>query len=405
MASRRSSTSTRTAARSVSRSASSCLPAAWRFTCGSDAQGRLSRRSRPKSRQYDRTATVIRGADLQVGPRLNACIIATLMSVELSVVIPIRNESPNIDALYVEMTEALERWGRSYEVLAIDDGSTDDSFDRLVRCQRRDPRWRIIRFRRNFGQTAAFSAGFRHARGRLIATADGDLQNDPRDLADMIRRAEEGRDIVCGWRKDRKDPWLTRRLPSELANKLISWSTGVKLHDYGCSLKVFRAEVVKPLKLYGEMHRFLPAIASEMGVTIDEVVVNHCIRKHGHSNYGLSRTFRVVLDLLTVKFLLSYSTRPLQMFGLIGVPMGLVGFAIAAFLSYERLFGHESIANRPLLLLAVLLIFSGIQLVTMGLLAEIMSRTYHESQDKPIYVIRDIRESPQPETLPHSLSV
>jgi glycosyltransferase involved in cell wall biosynthesis len=327
------------------------------------------------------------------------------MSVELSVVIPIRNESPNIEALYVEMTEALERWGRSYEVLAIDDGSTDDSFDRLVRCQRRDPRWRIIRFRRNFGQTAAFSAGFRHARGRLIATADGDLQNDPRDLADMVRRVEEGSDIVCGWRKDRKDPWLTRRFPSELANKLISWSTGVKLHDYGCSLKVFRAEVVKPLKLYGEMHRFLPAIASEMGVTIDEVIVNHRPRKHGLSKYGLSRTFRVILDLLLVKFLLSYSTRPLQMFGLIGVPMGFLGFVIAVYLSYERLFGHESIANRPLLLLAVLLIFSGIQLVTMGLLAEIMSRTYHESQDKPIYVIRDVCESPHPEPLPHSLSV
>ena len=327
------------------------------------------------------------------------------MNPELSLVIPIRNESPNIDALYAEITEALERWGRTYEVLAIDDGSTDDSFDRLVKCQRRDPRWRIIRFRRNFGQTAAFSAGFRYARGRLIATADGDLQNDPRDLADMIRRVEAGCDIVCGWRKDRKDPWLTRRLPSELANKLISWSTGVKLHDYGCSLKVFRAEVVKPLKLYGEMHRFLPAIASEMGVTIDEVVVNHRARKHGSSKYGLSRTFRVILDLLTVKFLLSYSTRPLQMFGLIGVPMGFLGFMIAAYLSYERLFGHESIANRPLLLLAVLLIFTGIQLVTMGLLAEIMARTYHESQDKPIYVIRDVRESPQSEQIPHSLSV
>jgi hypothetical protein len=177
------------------------------------------------------------------------------------------------------------------------------------------------------------------------------------------------------------------------------------LHDYGCSLKVFRADVVKPLKLYGEMHRFLPAIASEMGVTIDEVVVNHRARKHGHSKYGLSRTFRVVLDLLTVKFLLSYSTRPLQMFGLIGVPMGFLGFLIAAYLSYERLFGYASIANRPLLLLAVLLIFSGIQLVTMGLLAEIMARTYHESQDKPIYVIREVCESPQPEQVPHSLSV
>jgi glycosyltransferase involved in cell wall biosynthesis len=274
------------------------------------------------------------------------------MAVELSVVIPIRNESPNIDALYVEMTEALERLGRTYEVLAIDDGSTDDSFDRLVRCQQRDPRWRIIRFRRNFGQTAAFSAAFRHARGRLIATADGDLPERPARLVrhDPPTSKKAATSCADGGRIA-KDAWLTRRLPSELANKLISWSTGVKLHDYGCSLKVFRSEVVKPLKLYGEMHRFLPAIASEMGVTIDEVVVNHRARKHGLSKYGLSRTFRVVLDLLTVKFLLSYSTRPLQMFGLIGVPMGFLGFVIAAYLSYERLFGHESIANRPLLLL------------------------------------------------------
>jgi glycosyltransferase involved in cell wall biosynthesis len=328
-----------------------------------------------------------------------------MMNPELSLVIPIRNESPNIEPLYLEVTEALGRLGRSYEVLAIDDGSTDDSYECLVRCQRHDPRWRIIRFRRNFGQTAAFAAGFRHARGRLIATADGDLQNDMQDLPELVRRTEDGHDIVCGWRKNRKDPWLTRRLPSEIANKLISWSTGVKLHDYGCSLKVFRADVVKPLKLYGEMHRFLPAIASEMGVSIAEVTVNHRPRSHGTSKYGLSRTFRVILDLLTVKFLLSYSTRPLQMFGLIGVPLGLVGFVIAAYLSYQRLFGYESIANRPLLLLAVLLIFAGIQFVTMGLLAEIMSRTYHESQDKPIYVIREVCESPQTESRPHSLTV
>jgi glycosyltransferase involved in cell wall biosynthesis len=315
------------------------------------------------------------------------------MNPELSVVIPIRNESPNVEELYREMTEALDRWGRSYEVIAIDDGSTDDSFERLCRVQQRDPRWRIIRFRRNFGQTAAFAAGFRHARGRLIATSDGDLQNDPRDLPKMVRRIEDGYDIVCGWRKDRKDPWVTRRLPSGVANKLISIATGVKLHDYGCSLKVFRAEVVKPIKLYGEMHRFLPAIASEMGVSIDEVVVNHRARRHGRSKYGLSRTFRVILDLITVKFLMSYSTRPLQMFGLIGVPLGLLGFLILAYLSYERLFGYESIANRPLLLLGVLLVFTGIQLVTMGLLAELQARTYHESQDKPIYIVREIRES------------
>ena len=315
---------------------------------------------------------------------------------ELSVVIPIRNESPNIDELYQDLTEALEPWGRSYEVVAIDDGSTDDSFAKLARWQETDPRWRIIRFRRNFGQTAAFAAGFREARGRVIATSDGDLQNDPRDLPAMLRRLEEGYDIVCGWRKSRKDPWLTRRLPSSLANRLISFSTGVKLHDYGCSLKVFRADVVKPLKLYGEMHRFLPAIASEMGVSIAEMPVNHRARRAGKSKYGLSRTFRVILDLVTVKFLLSYSTRPLQMFGLIGVPMGLLGLGITGWLSYQRLFGYESIANRPLLLLGVLLIFTGVQFVTMGLVAEMLSRTYHESQDKPIYVIREIRESVEP---------
>jgi glycosyltransferase involved in cell wall biosynthesis len=318
------------------------------------------------------------------------------MNPELSVVIPIRNESPNIAELYREFVDALDRWGRSYEILAIDDGSSDDSFEQLCRIQARDPRWRVIRFRRNFGQTAAFAAGFRHARGRIIATSDGDLQNDPRDLPAMVQKLDEGFDIVCGWRKDRKDPWLTRRLPSSLANRLISFSTGVKLHDYGCSLKVFRADVVRPLKLYGEMHRFLPAIASEQGVNIAEIVVNHRPRRAGQSNYGLSRTFRVVLDLVTVKFLLSYSTRPLQMFGLIGVPMGLIGFAVTAWLSYQRLFGYESIANRPLLLLGVLLIFTGIQLVTMGLLAEIMARTYHESQDKPTYVVREIRETIEP---------
>jgi glycosyltransferase involved in cell wall biosynthesis len=327
------------------------------------------------------------------------------MGLELSVVVPIRNESPNIDELYRELTETLERWGGSYEVIVVDDGSTDDSFNRLVDWQRSDPRWRIIRLRRTFGQTAAFAAGFAHARGRLIATSDGDLQNDPRDLPVMIRRIDEGYDIVCGWRKDRKDPWLSRRLPSDLANRLISIATGVKLHDYGCSLKVFRAEIVKSLKLYGEMHRFLPAIASEMGVNISEVVVNHRRRVHGRSKYGISRTVRVILDLVTVKFLLSYSTRPLQIFGLIGLPMGLIGAGISGWLAYQRLFGYQSIADRPLLLLGILLIFTGLQLVTIGLLAEMQARTYHESQDKPTYVIREVRESPQVESRPRSLSV
>ena len=247
--------------------------------------------------------------------------------VELSVIVPIRNEAPGLVELHRELTDTLERWGRSYEIVAIDDGSTDDSFAVLSRLHALDPRLRVIRFRRNFGQTAAFSAGFAHARGRLIVTFDGDLQNDPRDIPAMIAKLESGYDIVCGWRKDRKDAFVSRTVPSMLANRLISWATGVRLHDYGCSLKAFRAEVVKPLRLYGEMHRFIPAIASEQGVAIAEVVVNHRSRRHGTSNYGISRTIRVVLDLLTVKFLLSYSTRPLQIFGLDRVRDGAAGRA------------------------------------------------------------------------------
>jgi len=315
------------------------------------------------------------------------------MTPEVSVVIPIRNEARSIPELYGQLTQALDASGRQYEILFVEDGSTDESFDLLAGLQERDARVRVIRFRRNFGQTAAFAAGFAHARGRFIVTSDGDLQNDPADIPGLVAVAERGADIVCGWRKARKDPFVNRRLPSILANRLISWATGVRLHDYGCSLKVFRAEVVKPLKLYGEMHRFLPAIASEMGVTIAETVVNHRPRLHGRSNYGISRTIRVILDLLTVKFLLSYSTRPLQIFGLLGFVMGGLGFLVTSWLAYLRLFGHQSIADRPLLLFGILLLFTGVQLVTLGLLAELMARTYHESQGKPTYSIREIRET------------
>lgn len=315
------------------------------------------------------------------------------MTPDISVVIPMRNESLSVAELYRELTAVLEGFARPYEIVAIDDGSTDDTFAQLASLQAADPRLRVIRFRRNFGQTAAFAAGFAHARGKFIVTSDGDLQNDPRDIPGMVEVAERGPDIVAGWRKDRKDPFLNRRLPSMIANAIISMSTGVKLHDYGCSLKVFRAEVVKPMKLYGEMHRFLPAIASEMGVTIEEKVVNHRARRHGTSNYGISRTIRVVLDLLTVKFLISYSTRPLHIFGLLGFIMGLTGTAVCGWLAWMRLFGYESIGNRPLLLFGILLVFTGVQLVTLGLLAEMQARTYHESQNKPIYVIREIRES------------
>lgn len=313
--------------------------------------------------------------------------------IELSVVIPIRNEAASLPELHREFTDRLTAWGRPYELILVDDGSTDGSFDVMARIQGTDPRVRVLRLRRNFGQTAAFAAGFDYARGRLIATSDGDLQNDPGDLPAMVEMLDRGHDIVCGWRKDRKDAFLSRRLPSMMANSLISTVTGVHLHDYGCSLKVFRAEIVKGMRLYGEMHRFLPAIASEQTSDIVEIQVNHRPRKYGSSKYGIGRTTRVMLDLLTVKFLLSFSTKPLQFFGLIGAAIGMTGFAISAWLAYERLIGATSLSNRPLLLLGILMIVSGVQLVTIGLVAELQARTYHESQNKPIYRIREVRQS------------
>jgi glycosyltransferase involved in cell wall biosynthesis len=315
------------------------------------------------------------------------------MNPEVSIVIPVRNEAPNVVELYDELTATMDVLGTRYEVLIVDDGSTDGTFELLAGLQAKDSRLRVIRFRRNFGQTAAFSAGFAHARGTFIVTSDGDLQNDPRDIPAMVELAQK-HDIVAGWRKQRKDPFLSRRLPSMIANWVISRVTGVHLHDYGCSLKVFRAEVVKPMNLYGEMHRFLPAIASEMGVEIVETPVNHRPRKHGSSKYGISRTMRVILDLLTVKFLISYSTRPLQIFGLWGFGMGSLGVLVFAWLVYVKYVEHQGIADRPLLLAGIVLVVMGAQFLTMGLLGEMIARTYHESQDKPTYVIREVREAP-----------
>jgi len=312
---------------------------------------------------------------------------------ELSVVIPIYNEAPNLRELCREFVGVLTASGRSFEILLVDDGSKDGSFEILRELQAADPRLRVIQFRRNFGQTAAFAAGFAHARGRYIVTADGDLQNDPADIPAMVARADAGDDIVCGWRRNRKDTFINRRLPSMIANWLISWATGVKLHDYGCSLKVFKAEVVKPLRLYGEMHRFLPALASEMGVRVSEQVVNHRARRAGKTKYGISRTIRVILDLLTVKFLLSYSTRPLQVFGLYGVGIGFVGTLVCAWVAYEKYFVAWRGDRTWLLLLGILMIMTGFQLLTLGLLAELQSRTYHESQNKPTYAIRQILDS------------
>jgi len=308
---------------------------------------------------------------------------------ELSIVIPVYNESANVQPLHRELSDTLRAAGRAYEIIFVDDGSTDGTFNELAAVQQQDAHVRVIQFRRNFGQTAAFAAGFAAARGRLIVTSDGDLQNDPRDIPAMVETLENGGyDIVCGWRKARKDAFVNRRLPSYIANRLISWATGVRLNDYGCSLKVFRAEVVKPLRLYGELHRFLPALASEMGVRIAEQPVNHRARVAGRSKYGISRTIRVMLDLMTVKFLISYSTRPLQIFGLLGIIFGILGTFVLGWLAYVKYVHHQGIAERPMLLLGVLFAFTGVQLLTLGLLAEMLARTYHESQGKPVYVIR-----------------
>jgi len=320
-------------------------------------------------------------------------MMATRSKTDVSFVIPVFNEEKNLQVLYRELIAAGGTLRGSYEIIFVDDGSSDGSFPALREIQAGDPRVKIIRLRKNFGQTAALSAGFDHARGGVIITLDADLQNDPADAPLLVAKIDEGYDIVCGWRIKRKDKFVSRRLPSKIANWIISRVTKVKLHDYGCTLKAFRGELIKQIKLYGEMHRFIPAIASTMGTAIAEVPVNHRPRLHGKSKYNLSKSIRVVLDLLTVKFLLSYSTRPLQIFGLFGLIAGFIGGLMGGILSYQRLVLKQSIANRPLLLLSVLLIVIGIQFITMGLLGEIMVRTYHESVEKPIYVVRDVIDS------------
>lgn len=312
------------------------------------------------------------------------------MTLQLSVVIPLLNEEENIPHLYDELREVLEPLNQAYEIIFIDDGSTDSSLKLLRDLQSRDAHVVVVSFRKNFGQTAAMAAGFDYARGEVIITMDADLQNDPHDIPKLLEEINSGNDVVTGWRYDRKDAFINRRLPSIIANKIISKTTGVNLHDYGCTLKAFRKEVIKNVKLYGEMHRFIPAIASGMGISFTEVKVNHRARRFGTSKYGISRTIRVVLDLLTVKFLLSYATRPIQVFGLMGVISGGIGFLIALVMTFQRQFMGIPLADRPLLFLAVLLIFIGIQFVTLGLLAELQARTYHESQSKPVYYVKSV---------------
>jgi glycosyltransferase involved in cell wall biosynthesis len=308
---------------------------------------------------------------------------------KISIVIPLYNEEENIEELHERLSEALLSLKVAYEIIYIDDGSTDRTPGLLEKIVQEDGHVSALSLRRNFGQTAAFAAGFDFARGDVIITMDGDLQNDPADIPKLLDKIGEY-DLVSGWRKERKDPFFTRRLPSMAANWLISRVTGVKLHDYGCSLKAYRRDIIKNLSLYGEMHRFIPAVASWYGVRVAEVETRHHPRRRGKSKYGLSRTVKVFLDLITVKFLQSFSTKPIQFFGPVGLLFSLVGGMISLYLTLRKFLLSEDIGGRPLLLLGVLLIVVGIQLIGMGLIGEMLVRVYHESQKKPIYVIKNI---------------
>ncbi len=307
----------------------------------------------------------------------------------LSIVIPFFNEEESVRPLHAQIVEALSGLGRPYEVIAVDDGSTDRTPATLEAIVKDDSRWKVVVLRRNFGQTAAMSAGFDHATGDVIVTLDGDLQNDPADIPRLLELIDNY-DVVSGWRADRKDPFLSRRLPSILANWLISATTGVKLHDYGCTLKAYRRVVVENLRLYGELHRFIPAIASWMGIAIAEIKTTHHPRQFGRSKYSIVRTVRVLLDLIAVKFLLRFSTSPIHIFGGLGLTVGATGGGLLLYLAGLKLLMDQSIGGRPLLLLAILLLILGVQLVGMGLLGEMVVRVYHETQRKPIYMVQRI---------------
>lgn len=307
----------------------------------------------------------------------------------VSIVVPVYEEQESIPLLYTSIKEVMDARKYRYEMVFVDDGSRDGTLRALEEIQKKDKNVVVVSFRRNFGQTAAMAAGFEYAKGDVIVTMDADLQNDPKDIPKLLEKIKDC-DIVSGWRKSRKDPFFSRKLPSKIANGLISRVTGVRLHDYGCTLKAYRKEVIKNVRLYGEMHRFIPAIASWVGASIKEVETTHHPRRFGRSKYGISRTVRVLLDLITVKFLQSFSTRPIHAFGSLGLGLGSAGFLIGLYLSFAKIFLGQNIGGRPLLFLAVLLIILGVQLVILGLLGEMLARVYHESQGKPIYTVKKV---------------
>lgn len=310
--------------------------------------------------------------------------------VELSVIAPVYNEAENLKELVTQTVSALRPTGIQFEIILVDDGSTDGSQEVLRVLAQEVPELKCIIFRRNFGQSAAMTAGFQHSQGEVVVSMDGDLQNDPADIPRLVEKLKEGYDLVSGWRRNRKDPFLSRKLPSLLANRLIAWSTGVRLHDYGCSLKAYTGELARNLLLYGELHRFIPVLANLYGARIAEVEVNHRPRRMGRSKYGIGRTYRVLLDLFLMLFFQKFATRPLQFFGLTGGGLFLAGFTIESYLSFIKLFRHQDIGGRPLLLLGALCIITGIMLFGIGLLAELVIRTYYEGSGKRIYSVREI---------------
>ena len=307
---------------------------------------------------------------------------------DVSIVIPFLNEEPNLIPLCEELKAAMDPLQNEYEILFIDDGSTDGGVELLQGHRAQMPQIKVVSFRRNFGQTAAMVAGLDYAEGDIVVTLDADRQNDPADIPKMIEKIEEGFDMACGWRHKRQDTFVSRKLPSMLANRLISKITDVGLHDYGCTLKAMRKDLAKRVILYGEMHRFIPAVASGVGAKIAEVKVNHRARTAGESKYGISRTFRVVLDLITVKFLLKFHARPLHFFGMPGLALGGIGGVLITYLTIARLMFGVPLSDRPLLIFAFMLVIIGIQFILFGLIGEMQTRTYYESQDKPIYHVR-----------------
>ena len=324
-------------------------------------------------------------------------------TLDLSIVIPVYNEGAALPELHAELEATLAALGQTYEIIAVNDGSHDDSLDVLKGLAQTDPHLIVINLRRNFGQTAAFAAGFDLARGAIVITIDADGQNDPADIPRLLDKMAEGYDIVSGWRQDRKEPLLTRRIPSSVANWIIGKRTGIYLHDTGCSLKAYAWDVIKTVRLYGDMHRFIPAFASYMGVRVAEVPVKDRARKFGKSKYGFSRTFRVLLDLFTLNFLLSFQGKPMRLFGSVGLITSGLGGLILAYLAYLKIFQGELLSNRPILWLGVMLVIVGVQFLFFGLIAEMLTRTYHESQSKSIYVIREILPlppSPSPDEPP-----